>query len=243
MSELGRSVALFRAFLSEQSDPEAFYGLNAADAVRLVQRHRSVHGLLVADLGGGPGYYSQAFRAAGARPVLIDVDLEELRGRGAADPAAVVALVEQSPLADRSVDIAFSSDLLEHVPDFDAACDAMARVVRPGGLLVMSYTVWFGPWGGHETSPWHYLGGHRAARRYERKHGTRPKNELGATMFRAYVRDGLAWAARAADFEILETRPRYLPSACRFLLRVPVLREVLAWNVWIVLRRRDEAGP
>ena len=47
----------------------------------------------------------------------------------------------------------------------------MARVVRPGGLVYCSYTLWLSPWGGHETSPWHFLGGHRAARRYEQRHG------------------------------------------------------------------------
>ena len=35
----------------------------------------------------------------------------------------------------------------------------MVRVTKPGGLVFVSYTVWWGPWGGHETAPWHYLGG------------------------------------------------------------------------------------
>lgn len=235
--DLRRSVRLFRSFLTEQSDPQGFYGLIADDALHLIEKHEPVAGRLVADFGGGPGFYSRAFRAAGARTVLVDADPEELQLDGPADPTAVVGRVEQSPLGDGAVDIAFSSNLLEHVKDFPAACDAMARVVRPGGLLVMSYTVWYGPWGGHETSPWHYLGGRRAARRYRRKHGAPPKNVFGESMYAAHVRDGLRWCATAEDFRVLELRPRYLPPWSAWILRIPLLRELLTWNFWVVLRR------
>jgi SAM-dependent methyltransferase len=233
-----RSVRLFRSFLTEQSDPDGFYTLIADDAIELVKTHTDLTGCTVADFGGGPGFYSQAFRAAGARTVLVDADLDEIRLHGRRTPGSVVGLAEKSPLADGSVDLAFSSNLLEHVPDLGAVADQIVRVVRPGGVVVLSYTIWLGPWGGHETSPWHLLGGHRAARRYERKHGKRPKNVYGESMFPASVRDGLRWLHRRADLEVLDLRPRYLPRWTAFLLRVPGLRELLTWNLWIVVRRR-----
>lgn len=235
---LARSVRLFRSFLTEQTDPDGFYGLIADDAVALVSTHVDPAGLTVADFGGGPGFYSQAFRAAGARTVLVDADLDEIRLHGRRTPGSVVGLAEQSPLADSSVDLAFSSNLLEHVPDLGLVADQIVRVVRPGGVAVLSYTIWWGPWGGHETSPWHLLGGHRAARRYQRKHGHRPKNVFGESMYPASVRDGLRWLARRPDLEVLELRPRYLPRWTAFLLRFPVLRELVTWNLWIVVRRR-----
>ena len=231
-------MRLFRSFLTEQTDPDGFYGLIADDAVALVSTHVDPAGLTVADFGGGPGFYSQAFRAAGARTVLVDADLDEIRLHGRRTPGSVVGLAEQSPLADSSVDLAFSSHLLEHVPDLGLVADQIVRVVRPGGVAVLSYTIWWGPWGGHETSPWHLLGGHRAARRYQRKHGHRPKNVFGESMYPASVRDGLRWLARRPDLEVLELRPRYLPRWTAFLLRFPVLRELVTWNLWIVVRRR-----
>jgi hypothetical protein len=103
---------------------------------------------------------------------------------------------------------------------------------------VLSYTIWLGPWGGHETSPWHLLGGHRAARRYERKHGKQPKNVYGESMYPASVADGLRWLARRPDLEVLELRPRYLPRWTAFVLLIPGLRELVTWNLWIVVRRR-----
>jgi SAM-dependent methyltransferase len=232
-------VRLFRSFLTEQTDPDGFYGLIAEDAVDLVAAHVELAGLTVADFGGGPGFYSQAFRSAGARTVLVDADLREIRLHGRRTPGSVVGLAEQSPLADSTVDVAFSSNLLEHVPDLGALADQLVRVVRPGGLAVLSYTIWLGPWGGHETSPWHLLGGHRAARRYERKHGKRPKNVYGESMYPASVTDGLRWLGRRQDLEVLEIRPRYLPRWTAFVLRVPGLRELVTWNLWIVVRRRS----
>jgi SAM-dependent methyltransferase len=240
--DLRRSVRLFRSFLTEQTDPDGFYGLIAEDAVRLVGKHEPIVGKRVADFGGGPGYYTRAFGEAGAQCVLIDADLQEVRSRGSADPAAVVARAERSPLADESVDIAFSSNLLEHVSDFDSVCDQIVRVVRPGGLVVLSYTVWLGPWGGHETSPWHYLGGTRAAERYERKQGKPPKNVFGSSMYAAHARDGLRWADGRPDLTVLERRPRYLPPWSAPMLKVAGVREVLTWNLWQVLRRRRSSG-
>jgi SAM-dependent methyltransferase len=236
--DLSRSVRLFRSFLTEQTDPIGFYSLIADDAVNLMSRHMDLAGKQVADFGGGSGIYSDAFRRAAARSVVVDASYAEITAHGRRDPHAVVALAEHAPLRDESVDIAFSSNLLEHVPVLAPVADQITRVVRPGGFIVLSYTAWLGPWGGHETSPWHYLGGHRAARRYERKHGKPPKNVYGESMFAASVRDGLRWARSRPDLEILEERPRYLPPWGRHLLRVPGVREVVTWNLWQVLRKR-----
>lgn len=232
-----RSVRLFRAFLTEQTDPAGFYSLIADDTIAMMSRHSDLRGRLVADFGGGSGFYSAAFEQAGARSVVVDLDHREIVAHKASNRWSVVGRAEQSPLPDASVDIAFSSNLLEHVPDLAPVADQIARVVKPGGLIVLSYTAWLGPWGGHETSPWHYLGGERAARRYERKHGRAPKNVYGESMFAASVRDGLQWARSRPDLEILEERPRYLPPASRHLLKVPGVREVLTWNLWQVLRK------
>lgn len=234
-----RSVRLFRSFLTEQTDPEGFYTLIADDCVGLLRPHLELDGALVADFGGGPGFYSEAFRRAGARTVLVDADIDEIRLHGRRAPGAVVGRAETAPLADGSVDIAFSSNLLEHVEDLGATADQIARVVRPGGHVVLSYTIWLGPWGGHETSPWHYLGGHRAARRYAATHGRPPKNLFGTSMFAASVSDGLRWLKSRPDLVVVDLRPRYLPPWSRLLLRIPVLRELVTWNLWMVLRTPD----
>src|SRR4051795_13519055 len=61
------------------------------------------------------------------------------------------------PFRDDAVDLCYSSNVLEHVPDPWRMAEEMLRVTRPGGVAFISYTSWYGPWGGHETAPWHFL--------------------------------------------------------------------------------------
>ena len=49
---------------------------------------------------------------------------------------------------------------------------------------------------------------------------------------------GLDWARAQTGAEVLDVVPRYNPRFARWLTRVPVLREVVTWNLVIVLRRR-----
>jgi hypothetical protein len=103
---------------------------------------------------------------------------------------------------------------------------------------MISYTAWYSPWGGHETSPWHYLGGAYAARRYHRREGKPPKNLFGESMYAAHVAEGLRWGRSQPDAELLLAVPRYHPDWATGVVRVPVLRELASWNLLMVLRRR-----
>ncbi len=113
----------------------------------------------------------------------------------------------------------------------------MVRVTRPGGIVFVTFTNWLSPYGGHETSPWHYLGGDRAVARYQRKHGQMPKNRFGDSLYPVSVADVLGWARSAHGVVVVDAVPRYLPGWTRPVLRVPVLREFLTWNLLLVLRR------
>ncbi|NYE38742.1 SAM-dependent methyltransferase [Nocardioides cavernae] len=235
---LRRSVRLFRAFRVEQTDPDRFYGELAADAVGHVSRYQPLPGSRMLDVGGGPGYFRDAFEGASATYFALDADVGELSGLGDISARTVVGSGMQLPFADGTFDLCYSSNVLEHVSDPWRMADEMVRVTRPGGLVFISYTVWFGPWGGHETSPWHYLGGRRARRRYLRRHGHEPKNRFGESLFAVTVRAGRAWASTQTGADVLDVVPRYNPGWARWLSSVPLLREVITWNLVIVLRRR-----
>jgi SAM-dependent methyltransferase len=235
-----RSVRLFRAFLAEQSDPDRFYGALAADSAAHVDRFHRLSGARLLDVGGGPGFFADAFEARGATYVAVDADAGEMRLHGRdPGPRTVQARGEALPFADHAFDVAYSSNVLEHVADPWAMADEMVRIVRPGGTVVISYTLWFGPWGGHETSPWHLLGGDRAARRYQRRHGRAPKNVFGESLFALTASEGIAWARGQRDADIVSIEPRYLPGPLHWLMKVPGAREALTWNLMAVLRRRS----
>ncbi len=235
-------MRLLRDFRVEQTDPARFYGALAADSVAQLACWAPLEGRLVLDVGGGPGYFRDAFRAAGARYVALDADAGELSGLADVPGATILGSGLQLPIRDTSVDVCYSSNVLEHVADPWRMAGEMLRVTRPGGVVYLSWTVWWGPWGGHETAPWHYLGGARARRRYRRVHGHEPKNRYGESLFAVTVRDGMRWARqqhRSGSGEVLAVLPRYHPRWARWTLRIPGLRELLTWNLLIVLRKRD----
>ncbi len=237
---LRRSLDLFRAFRVEQTDPDRFYSLLAADSVAEVGRWCELGGRTVLDIGGGPGYFADAFRVAGAAYAGLEPDAGEMTARGDVVANVVRGSGMGLPLATGSVGLAYSSNVLEHVPEPEAMAAEMLRVTEPGGVLVLSWTPWLSPWGGHETAPWHYLGGRRAADRYATRHGHRPKNDFGRTLFACSVARMVRWAHEVevrGEAHVVEILPRYHPAWLRWVVRVPGLREVASWNAVIVLQK------
>jgi SAM-dependent methyltransferase len=243
---LRRSLRLLAGFRHEQRDPARFYGPLATDTMALVSDlWRSAHGESPAgrtllDVGGGPGYFAAAFTDAGLRYIGVEPDPSEMHTAGtslAATETFVRASGMALPFADASVDICLSSNVAEHVPRPWQLGDEMLRVTRPGGLAVLSYTVWLGPFGGHEMGLTHYLGGARAAARYTRKHGHRPKNDYGSSLFAVSAADGLKWAAGTGA--LVAAFPRYHPRWAWWLTSAPVLREFLVSNLVLVLQPRE----
>jgi SAM-dependent methyltransferase len=234
-ASLARSVRLFRLFLSEQSDPATFYTALADDSVAQLSSYLDLAGRTVLDVGGGPGYFGRAFHDAGARyvgleldaPTDMPVEVSAIRGSG-----------ERIPVRTASVDVAYSSNVVEHVRRPWAMADELVRVTAPGGIVYLSFTPWFSPWGGHETAPWHLLGGAYARSRFRRKHGHEPKNAYGDTLFGYRVSEVLRWARHHPDVTVVQTLPRYHPRWAWWVVTVPGLREVVTWNIVLVLRKR-----
>jgi SAM-dependent methyltransferase len=232
-----RSVRLFRLFLAEQTDPEGFYAALASDAASQIAEYTAVGGQTVLDIGGGAGYFTEAFRSRGANCYLLELSVGEMMSRGQTPAGAVVADGYWLPVRDGGADICLSSNVLEHVRDPNGLIEEMVRATRPGGLIYLSFTNWFSPWGGHEMSPWHYLGAGLAERRYRRKHGKPPKHQVGSSLFPLHVGTVLRMMRARSDVEVVSARPRYYPAWCRALLWIPWLREIATWNLLLILRR------
>ncbi|MGK2882634.1 MAG: class I SAM-dependent methyltransferase [Mycobacterium sp.] len=251
---LSRSVRLLSEFRFEQSDPARFYGALADDTAAMVDdlwrggHDNSPQGRTVLDVGGGPGYFAEAFAARGMHYIGVEPDPREMHaaptsnrggagGQERSDPGKLRRFVRASgtalPFADASVDICLSSNVAEHVAHPWRLGNEMLRVTKPGGLAVLSYTVWLGPFGGHEMGLTHYLGGARAAARYTRKHGHPPKNNYGSSLFAVSAAEGLQWACSTGA--LVAAFPRYHPRWAWRLTRVPVLREFLVSNLVLVL--------
>jgi arabinofuranan 3-O-arabinosyltransferase len=238
---IGRSVRLFRGFLHEQTDPDRFYSMLAADSARQLASYVDLDGAVVLDVGGGPGYFATAFRDAGAAYVGLDPAVGDFAADGAPVSGMIRGAGTALPVRSGAVDVCYSSNVLEHVSEPEAMLEEMLRVTRPGGTVFVSFTPWLSPWGGHETAPWHYLGGERARRRYVRRMGREPKNRYQHTLFPISAARAMRWARQArreGRVEIVDVLPRYHPRWACWVARLPVLREVLTWNFTMILRHR-----
>jgi SAM-dependent methyltransferase len=236
-ADLARSVRLFRASRTEQAAPEAYYTALAQDTILQLRQYTELDGRIVIDVGGGPGFFVRELNRMGARSFCVDADSGEMAALGPPE-GGIVASATRMPIASGAVDVCFSSNVLEHVKDWPAMLTEMVRVTRAGGIVFVTFTNWLSPYGGHETSPWHYLGGERAVARYQRNHGKMPKNRFGHSLHPVSVAEVLGWARSAQDAVVIDAVPRYLPGWTRPLVRVPLLREFLTWNLLLVLRRR-----
>jgi len=227
---------LFRRFRREREDPAPFYTMLAAEAVeRLERRHGPVEGLTVVDVACGPGFYTAALRARGARVIPLEHSLTELQLSGDPPGDAVIGDAGHLPLPDQSVDAVFCSNMLEHTPDTEAVVLELGRVLRVGGWGYVSWTNWYSPHGGHEMSPYHYLGTKLGPRLYERRHGV-PKNRFGEGLFPVHIGPTLRLVKAQPALHIDRAEPRYWTWAA-FLTRIPGAREVLCWNCVIHVTR------
>ena len=201
----------------------------AADTRRFLDERIRLDGAVVLDAGSGHGASGRALETSGAR--VVSVDRRPLGGgrRVTADAAAL-------PFHDAAFDGVVCSNLLEHVPSPASVVRELGRVTRPGGWVYLSWTAWYGPLGGHEFSPWHYLGvgAARTIGRYVRLGPVR--NVPGRDLFPVHVGPTLRGVERTGLFRIRYAGPRYWPGQT-WILRVPGLREVATWNCLLLLER------
>jgi SAM-dependent methyltransferase len=111
------------------------------DAVAGLLPDVPVAGARVLDLGAGTGLFSRAWRAWGAAAVVAVEPAAAMRAEAVArDPVAVHHLAgraEALPLGAASVDVAWLSTVFHHIVDVPAATAELARVVRPGGAVLV----------------------------------------------------------------------------------------------------------
>jgi SAM-dependent methyltransferase len=119
----------------------------AAEAARLPSGSR------VLDVGAGIGQYREMFSHCEYRTQDFG---KEPGTQGRYVPLDYTSDITSIPVPDASFDAVLCTEVLEHVPEPIEAVREMARILRPGGVLLLT-----APLGSHlHQEPYHFYGGY-----------------------------------------------------------------------------------
>jgi SAM-dependent methyltransferase len=118
-----------------------FYPTSTRD--RALDRLTLGSGHVAADVGAGTGFLTEALVARGLKVLAIDRSASMLAAlrRKFPDPGVVecrTGNADRIPIEDASVDLAMANMLLHHVEHPGRVLREMARIVRPGGCVVVT---------------------------------------------------------------------------------------------------------
>lgn len=209
--------------------------------------------ILDAGCGSGRNMVQLARRGTVTGIELAPASLEAARVRGVG-PVVPGSLDEPLPFGDAAFDLALALDVLEHLEDDRAALGELARVVAPGGRLLVTVPQYAWLWGEHDVLAHHH-------RRYTRTTLLRRAAEAGfeaerVTAFNTFLLAPIALARlmqrarrRAQPASDLARTPQgAINGALERMLRAEAAllrrgRDLPAGvSLLAVLRRRPEAG-
>lgn len=142
MSNVSREVEKYFEAVSRSWDVlrKSFYGDEVRDAILAAARVLSTDTVL--DVGAGTGFLTEG--AAKIARKVIALDFSEAMTResrvklGGGNVEFKIGNAEQIPLPDASVNAVIGNMILHHCVNPDIAIKDMARVLAPGGRLVLS---------------------------------------------------------------------------------------------------------
>jgi 2-polyprenyl-6-hydroxyphenyl methylase/3-demethylubiquinone-9 3-methyltransferase len=143
-AELAKFEALAQSWWDPKGPSKPLHELNPL-RLQYVQRLADLAHKEVLDVGCGGGILSEAMARVGAKVLGIDLgqavlDVAELHALEAKVPVAYRAVAAEDLASERpgAFDVVTCMEMLEHVPDPGATLGALARLVRPGGDVIVS---------------------------------------------------------------------------------------------------------
>ena len=227
---------LISQHLKGRDDPD-FYRFQAEDAVLWLERWGVAFKpeTTVLDLGCGHGIFGGVLAKRGSQVTFGD-EYNILMPTLAGSRFLQINIDTQDLAALGAYDVVICSNVYEHLSQPDRLLQGMSKILKPGGKFFLSWTNWLSPWGGHEFSPFHYLGAGRGHLVYD-KFAKRPRNHTPyKNLFPTYIGETLGKIRAIPGLRVLKTAPRYYPEFAP-LVHIPVLREFLSWNCAVLIQK------
>ncbi len=219
-------------------DDAYFYWLQAADALRWLGRCGLQMGpqTRALDLGCGHGVFGAELVKRGCQVTFADEEnllLPEIANA----PFRRINIDRDELAALGEYDLVICSNVFEHLAKPKQFLETVHTLLAPQGKLYLSWTNWLSLWGGHEFSPFHYLGSRHGHLVYDRLLKRRRKHTPYQNLFPTYIGQTFKMVRQTPTLTLLGATPRYYTELA-FLVRIPVLREFVTWNCALLLGRK-----
>lgn len=246
IKDLAKLTRLAKARNQSREDYFRFQKFQGELLVRFLRKNHCLNeGDLILDLGCAFGGYSSALKQAGARVVGLDFSPTK-------NPDGVPMVKGDANFIPAPVgifDTIVCASLIEHIPDPMALLMECLRVLKPGGILYLSFPPYYSPIGGHQFAPYHLLG-QKVALRMAVRRGLYKESPWLKERFdpspedysEAFGKWGLykmsiakaRWLIKKLPVTVIRRATRYLPVD---FSGIPLIGELITWHVQFILRK------
>jgi 2-polyprenyl-3-methyl-5-hydroxy-6-metoxy-1,4-benzoquinol methylase len=220
-------------------DDAGFYSLQAEDAISWIASKgvKIGPGVLALDLGCGHGIFGDALKRHGCEVTFAD-EANFLMPAVKEAPFKQVNLDRDDITTLGRYDLVICSNVLEHLSKPREFIQRLHQILLPKGHFYLSWTNWLSPWGGHEFSPFHYLGPRLGTKAYDAIVKKQRIHTPFLNLFPTSIGTMLREIRKNENLRLVAAAPRYYPEFS-VLLHLPGIREFLTWNCALLLQARN----
>ncbi|MDX1953337.1 MAG: class I SAM-dependent methyltransferase [Verrucomicrobiota bacterium] len=219
------------------ADDPTFYTFQADDAISWLEKKGVTlgKGVAVLDLGCGHGIFGGQLKKKGCEVTFSD-EQNFLEPSLRNEPFIQFNLETDSFVKLGSYDLVICSNVLEHLRMPSRLYDGIPQTLNPGGVFYLSWTNWLSPWGGHEFSPFHFLGAQTGVKLYDLLIGKKRLHTPYQNLFPTFIGKTLRDLTNIPNIQVKAVEPRYYPEL-KLIMKLPGIREFLAWNTAIMMEK------